>query len=160
MEKSKRCLKVVLITISVIVIITAVLFSVLIYKTSYEVKTVDTSASPDGQYVLLFQSVGEPAFSFGSAPGKLALKKDGKTISTAEFEIANDGGRFTDFNWRVTWLDDRVEILLCGEEMYDKLCLMYFNGRTESRELTTHFGYDDYDAWVDDYYAWLDDRYA
>ncbi|MCD7806034.1 MAG: hypothetical protein LUH19_01685 [Lachnospiraceae bacterium] len=110
--------------------------------TKYKVETIDMQQSPDGAYELKLQSVGEPYFPFGGAPGRLVLKENETVISRTRFEIANDGGPFTENAWKVTWQDDYVEIILSGQEQFDELFRLYYDGQVESETLDTHYGRD------------------
>ena len=95
---------------------------------------VDTVRSKEGTYEAVLQAVGDPAWPFGSAPGRLVLKKDGRTLSKTDIEIANDGGRINDGNWKAAWRDDRVEITLSGQEQYDEHTIMLKNSRRSLRQ--------------------------
>lgn len=125
------------------VIAAALLGSVLYithYKVAVEVAVVDTAQSADGVYQVVLQSVGEPTWPFGSAPGRLVLSCDERIISKTDFEIANDGASFSGRDWRVRWYDDHVEIILSGEEQHDELVALYYDGQVERSRLTTHRG--------------------
>ena len=117
-----------------------ILLGSVLYITRYRVTVVDTVRSKEGTYEAVLQAVGDPAWPFGSAPGRLVLKKDGRTLSKTDIEIANDGGRINDGNWKVAWRDDRAEITLSGQEQYDELVKMYYGGQVESCQLTTFNG--------------------
>lgn len=137
-------MKIILRNITVIfgifVIMAVLLFGGLWYKTHYEVAVVDTVQSPDGNYELILQSVGEPYFPFGDAPGRLVLKNGENVVAKANFEIANDGASFSAGSWSVTWCDDHVEAVLSGEEQIDELVTLYYDGQVEQSSLTTHYG--------------------
>lgn len=130
----------------IIVIIGAFVFSMAIllgsigYETMWKVETVDTALSEDAAYEVVLQSVGEPIWPYGPAPGRLVLKKDNQTVSVTRFEISNDGGSFGKGAWKVTWHSDRVEIILSGEEQPDEQFTLFFDGETESIGLTTKHG--------------------
>ena len=100
-----------------------ILLGSVLYITRYRVTVVDTVRSKEGTYEAVLQAVGDPAWPFGSAPGRLVLKKDGRTLSKTDIEIANDGGRINDGNWKAAWRDDRAEITLSGQEQYDEFWL-------------------------------------
>jgi len=110
------------------------------YKTHFEVAVVDTIQSEDGVYEVILQSVGEPAWPFGSASGQLILSSDKSIISKTDFKIANDGASFSAQSWSVTWYDNYVEVILSGEEQYDELVTLYYDGQILSRRLTTRYG--------------------
>ncbi|MCD7863879.1 MAG: hypothetical protein LUG61_10330 [Lachnospiraceae bacterium] len=113
----------------------AVLSGSLLYMTKYKVETIDMQQSPDGAYELKLQSVGEPYFPFGGAPGRLVLKENETVISRTRFEIANDGGPFTENAWKVTWLDDYVEIILSGQDSLTSCSGYIMTGRLKVRRL-------------------------
>ncbi len=123
-----------------VVLSLAFLYVTVLYPAYYKTEVVDVQRSPDGAHQVTLQSVGTPYFPFGSAPGRLILSGDESVISRARIEIANDGGSFTENSWSVAWYDDRVEITLSGSEQLDELVSLYFDGRTESVRLDTHYG--------------------
>lgn len=133
-------IKSILAVFGIFALITAALFGVIFYKTRYEAVVVDSVQSSDENYELLLQSIGEPYFPFGAAPGRLVLKNDETVVAEANFEIANDGGPFSADVWSVTWYGDRAEVILSGEEQYDELVALYYNGQVERSNLTTHYG--------------------
>lgn len=136
----KHVVKHILILLGVLSAAAAVLLGSVLYVAFYRVAVVDTALSPDGNYTLVLQSVGEPRFPFGPAPGRLVLKDGGATVAKARFEIANDGGAFQADSWSVSWYDDRVNVILSGDEQDDELVTLYFDGRTESRSPWTRDG--------------------
>ena len=87
----KKFMKVMLCIVGGCIALVVVLWLCLDYVSNYQKTTCDTSVSPDGQYELLLQAVGEPDWPFGSASGRLLLKKDGKKIGCRNFELKNDG---------------------------------------------------------------------
>ncbi len=136
----KRAAKYVLITVAILIAMIVFLLCVFLYITEYKVKNVDASQSPDGTYELKFQEIGEPAFPFGSADGRLILSGPDGRISKVSVDIANDGGRIDAFDWSVAWYDDRAEVTLMGEEQADELVTLYFDGSYETQTLETHWG--------------------
>lgn len=110
----------------------------LLYIKCFKSANVDIAQSVNGTYEALLQATSTPAWSFGSQTGKLILKKDETIISKTDFEIANDGKSMSEKNWIVSWYDDRVEIILVGEEQYDELVTLYYDGQVEHSQLTTH----------------------
>lgn len=91
----------------------------------------EKSVSPDGKYELTLQEVGEPNWPFGSASGRVVLKKDDQEISNVEFELHNDGGSISNRCWTVTWYDEYAEVTLSREEQSDEHVLLYYDGKTE-----------------------------
>lgn len=133
----EKTIKIVAITLGVLALIVFIPFVCLRYTTRYKEKLVDKTSSPDKQYILSMYSVGEPYWPFGGAPGRLILEMANSKVARAEFEIANDGARFDEYSWDVTWCSDRVEVVLSGNEQYDELVTMYFDGGVERKRLTT-----------------------
>ena len=132
----KKIFKVILCFIGLIcamVLIFGISFS---YITNYKKVMVDTSDSPDGQYELVLQAVGEPDWPFGSASGQLVLKEGKDKISQTDFELHNDGGSITGSCWKVTWYEDYVEVILSGEEQFDEQVTLYFDGTKKIQQLT------------------------
>ncbi len=127
------------IVLSVLIILGSAFGSIL-YITGYKTERVDVQQSPDYVYEVELQSVGEPDWPFGSAHGRLLLSENGTLISKRNIKIANDGSSFSKNAWNVTWQSDYVEIVLFGEEQYDELVRLYFNGQVESTRLETHYG--------------------
>lgn len=136
----KRAFKIVIIIFGIFAIIVAMLLGILWYKMHYKVSVVDTIQSSDGNYELILQSVGEPYWPFGAAPGRLVLKSGETVVTRTSFEIANDGTSFSERAWSVTWYDDYVEIILSGSEQLDELVTLYYDGQVERSRLTTHYG--------------------
>ncbi len=136
----KTASKIVIMIFGIFTMVGIVLLGSLWYKTHDEVAIIDTVQSSDGNYELLLQSVGEPYFPFGDAPGRLVLKNGETVIAKASFEIANDGASFSARAWSVTWYDDHVEVVLSGEEQFDELVTLYYDGQVEQSCLTTRHG--------------------
>lgn len=112
--------KTVITVLGLFALLLVILFGSLVYITHYKVDTVDTQESPDGVYELKLQSVGDPYFPFGDAPGQLVLSEEDSVISKTSFEIANDGARFTEDSWSITWYDSYVEVVLSGKDQFDE----------------------------------------
>lgn len=105
------------------------------YETNYKKTNCDTSVSSDGIYELELWAIGEPKFPFGSASGRLVLKKEGKKIAKTDFELYNDGGSISSNCWKVTWYEDCVEVILSGEEQNDEQIVLYFEGTVNMKQL-------------------------
>ncbi len=136
----KRIAKYVLITFAVLIAMMVFLLCAFLYITEYKVTNVDASQSLDGTYELKFQEIGEPAFPFGSAYGRLILKGPDGRISKVSVDIANDGGSIDEYDWQVVWYDDRAEVTLMGEEQADELVTLNFDGTYDTQRLETHWG--------------------
>ena len=106
------------------------------YETSYKKTIRDTTVSPDGVYELTLIEIGEPVWPFGPASGRLVLNEGDTTISQTDFELRNDGCSIGSNDWTVTWNEDRVEVILSGEEQFDEQLLLYFDGTTQRQTLT------------------------
>lgn len=123
------------ITVAVLAMI-AVFRMSFVYVTEYKITTVSTAVSPDGTHELVLQAVGEAAWPFGPAKGRLILKEAQKEVSKMDFTIYDDGGSIRDELWTVTWHEEYVEIMLSGDEQSDEQIWLYYDGRTESEQLT------------------------
>lgn len=136
----KTAFKIVIIIFGIFTMMVIMLLGSLWYQTHDEVAIVDTVQSSDGNCKLILQSVGEPYFPFGDTPGRLILQNGETVVAKADFEIANDGASFSARTWSVTWYDDHVEVVLSGEEQFDELVTLYYDGQVEQSCLTTHHG--------------------
>ncbi len=132
----KKFLKVILCFTGLICAIVLIFLISISYITNYKKVTFDTSNSPNGQYELVLQAVGEPDWPFGSASGRLVLKEGKDKVSETDFELRNDGGSITGSCWEVTWYEDYVEVILSGEEQFDEQVILYFDGTKEIQQLT------------------------
>ncbi len=128
-----KVIKSILYIVGVLIVLAAVFWCSIVYVSEYKITTCDTAVSSDEQYKLILQAVGEPDWPFGSASGRVILKKDDQEISNAEFELHNDGGSISNRCWTVTWYDEYAEITLSGEEQSDEHILLYYDGKTERR---------------------------
>ena len=97
----KGIIKYVLCTIGVV--IGAILLILLCFNFAINCKKtlIDTSISPDGTYELTLIEIGEPAWPFGAASGRLILNEGNTIISQKDFELRNDGCQIGDNNWAV-----------------------------------------------------------
>jgi hypothetical protein len=72
--------------------------------------------SPDGNYVLIIERLGEPDWPFGSDHLRISLYEDadkGQYYVSFKANVASDGGYG---NYEIEWLDEGVQIALSGEE--------------------------------------------
>lgn len=130
-ERLKKGLKIILGAVAAI-LVTAVLFwGAFVYRTRYKVTTVTTNGSPDGSYELVLQAVGEAAWPFGPADGRLILRDKKSEVAKRNFTIYDDGAGIREDSWEVAWHDDCVEVVLSGDEQSDEWILLYFDGRIE-----------------------------
>ena len=132
--------KIILIILGCFALLLLAAFGGFLYVTRYRVAEVDRSISPDGDYTLLLQAVGEPAWPFGSAPGRLVLRHERQTISKTGIEVADDGAPLTAGNWNVDWEQDRVRVTLQADEQMDELWVLGFDGTAEHEGFSTHYG--------------------
>ena len=84
-----------------------------------------------GYTVTLYQ-VGDPAWPFGSASGKLVLTDaKGKVLNIKDISVSNDGGNISRGNYLgAEWFDDYVEVtILNGEPEETDVYKLYFSGK-------------------------------
>ena len=85
-------------------------------------KEIAAYQSPDGEYSLLFEQMGDPAWPFGPTDVRLTLKdRSGKTMGRISTQVYNDGGGASEWNIKsVSFDNDAVVVVLRGAEMEDK----------------------------------------
>ena len=132
----KRIIKTVLCIICVVIGMNVLLAGCVYYITNSKKTLRDTSISPDGKYELSLVEIGEPAWPFGPASGRLVLNESDTTISKTDFELRNDGCSIGSNDWTITWNEDHAEVILSGEEQFDEQILLYFDGTTQRQTLT------------------------
>lgn len=78
-----------------------------------------TYHSPDGEYALVFEQMGDPEWPFGPTDVRLTLKdRDGKTIERVSTQLRDDGANAGEHNVAsLSWNDDAVVIVLRASEM-------------------------------------------
>ena len=106
------------------------------YTTKYKIHEVASYNSPDGKYELLFQQVGDPDWPFGHTHARLVLTDESGTIGKCSFDIADDGGNACPDQCQVTWKDTYVEAVISGKEQDDNQYILYFDGKTDSKQLS------------------------
>ena len=81
-----------------------------------------TYHSPDGEYSLVFEQMGSPAWPFGPTDVRLTLKNhNGKIIERVSTQVLNDGVNADEGNISsISWNDDGVVVVLKACEMEDK----------------------------------------
>ena len=146
----KKFLKNMLCIMGALLALIVVFWCCISYTANYKKTTCDTSVSPDGEYELTLQAVGEPEWPFGSARGKLILKNNENTISETGFELRNDGGSVNERCWKVTWYETYAEVILSGKEQFDERVTLYFDGSVDMQQITEE----------DDDYATVEEAYA
>ena len=92
-------------------------------------KEVATYNSPNTEYSLVFEQMGDPAWPFGPADVRLTLKNsNGKVINRISTQVFNDGGAASEWNMKsISWMDDAVVVILQGAEMEDKEVSISYN---------------------------------
>ena len=118
--------------IAVALIIGAYLFIGALWSGMFDfmnVKEIATYNSPDGEYSLVFEQVGDPAWPFGPTDVRLSLKDGiGKRIEQIDTQINDDGANAGEHNVAsVTWNDDEVVVVLRASEMKDKEIKIPYN---------------------------------
>ena len=78
--------------------------------------------SPDGEYSLVFEQMGDPGWPFGPADVRLTLKDhEDEIIESVSAKVFNDGGSAGEGNIAsITWSDDAVIIVLRSWDAEDK----------------------------------------
>ena len=129
-----KTVKIVLIILSValVVIIGAYLFIGALWSGAFNFmfpQEVATYHSPDTEYSLVFEQMGDPAWPFGPADVRLTLKNsNGKVINRISTQVFNDGGPASEWNMKsISWMDDAVVVILQGAEMEDKEVSISYN---------------------------------
>lgn len=115
----------IIVSISIVLIIGAWLFIGAIWSGALNFmlpNEIATYHSPDGEYSLVFEQMGAPAWPFGPADVRLTLKnRNGKMIERVSTQVFNDGGSASERDIAsVSWCADSVIIVLRGAEMKDK----------------------------------------
>lgn len=90
---------------------------------------VATYNSPEGEYSLVFEQMGDPAWPFGPTDVRLTLKNhDGKIIKRLSTQVHNDGGCASEWNIKsISWSHEAVVVILRGAEMKDKEVIIVYN---------------------------------
>ena len=119
--------KIVLTIVSVVIvlIISAWLFVGALWTGAFNFmfpEEIATYRSPNGEYSLVFEQMGDPAWPFGPADVRLTLRNHtGKIIERVSAQVFNDGGSASKDNIAsIAWNDDAVIIVLSACEMEDK----------------------------------------
>ena len=119
--------KIVLTIVSVVIvlIISAWLFVGALWTGAFNFmfpEEIATYHSPNGEYSLVFEQMGDPAWPFGPADVRLTLKNHtGKIIERVSAQVFNDGGSASKDNIAsIAWNDDAVIVVLSACEMEDK----------------------------------------
>lgn len=114
-----------IVSITVVLLISAWLFIGALWSGAFNFMFPNEVAiyhSPDREYSLVFEQMGDPAWPFGPTDVRLTLKNhDGKKIGRVSTQVFNDGGSASEDNIAsVSWNDDAVIVILRACEMEDK----------------------------------------
>ena len=85
-------------------------------------REITSYTSPDGEYSLVFEQVGDPDWPFGSTEIRLTLKNgDGEIVERVSASLHDDGANASEHNVvSVRWDDKGVTVVLRASEMEDK----------------------------------------
>ncbi len=126
--------KIVVIVLSIAVALTigAFLFVVALWNGAFNFilpKEIATYNSPDGEYSLIFEQMGDPQWPFGSTDVRLTLKNfDGKIIERVSTYLNDDGANASEYNVAsISWNNDAVTVVLRASEMEDKAITIAYN---------------------------------
>ena len=94
-------------------------------------KEIATYNSPDGEYSLVFEQMGDPEWPFGATDVRLTLKNhNGKIIERVSTQLDDDGANASKHNIAsISWKDDAVIVILRASEMNDKEVSISYNKR-------------------------------
>lgn len=92
-------------------------------------KEIVTYSSPDREYSLVFEQMGDPAWPFGPTDVRLTLKNsNGKIIERVSTQLFDDGASAGEHNIAsISWNDDGVVVVLIASEMEDKKVSIAYN---------------------------------
>ena len=124
MSKAGKTILIIL-SITVVLVFGAFLFVGALWNGTFNFllpKEIATYQSPDGEYSLVFEQMGEPEWPFGATDVRLTLKKrDGKIIERVSAKLSDDGANASERNIvSISWNDDEVIVILRASEMEDK----------------------------------------
>lgn len=92
------------------------------YYESNIAKEIASYNSPDGEYSLVFEQMGDPEWPFGATDVRLTLKgNNGEIIERVSTQLQDDGASARKYNIAsISWNDDAVIVILRASEMEDK----------------------------------------
>lgn len=129
-----KTLKTVLIisSIAVVLIIGTFLLICALFDGAFNLvhpKEIATYNSPNGEYSLVFEQMGDPQWPFGPTDVRLTLKnRDGKIIERISTHLSDDGANAGEHNIvSVSWNDDAVTVVLRASEMEDMEVSIAYN---------------------------------
>lgn len=118
------------------IIVTLIIAACLLLGTLFEgtfnsvhPKEITTYNSPDHEYSLVFEQIGDPQWPFGPTDVRLTLKnRDNKTIERVSTQLRDDGANAGEHNIAyVSWNDDAVTVVLRASEMKDMELSIAYN---------------------------------
>ena len=88
-----------------------------------------TYNSPDGEYSLVFEQMGDPGWPFGPTDVRLTLKnQDGYIVERISVLLFDDGANAGEHNIAsISWNDNEVVVVLRASEMEDKEVSIAYN---------------------------------
>lgn len=125
-----KTVKYILVSLGIVGLLVAIQVGIILYRVEFEKTELETYLSPDQAHQLVIYQIGEPDWPFGPAHGRFVLREGYKTVSQYNFSVANDGGSAHSGNFSVHWQEDRVCIVVNGEEQRDVTYQLFFDGRT------------------------------
>ena len=110
----------------VIIIPIIITIGTIIYYMYFDVKTIGTYTNDQNNYIIKYQEIGCAAF-FGPTKVKVTLYNEkGRPKKWFSTKLFNDGKSPTDDNITIIWLEDRVKIIISGEEQSDYIQEMIY----------------------------------
>ena len=115
-------MKKVIITLIIIpILVILLIIGNFIYTIEFKQIEIETIYNKNNNYKVVFKSVGEPAWPFGPQKVNVIVYNGNKIIKTYNRKIFNDGAQCDKENFMVIWLDDRIKIVLSGDEQKDEI---------------------------------------
>ena len=117
---NKNLKKLLIGVIALIVAIPFILIILFIYNIKFKTTDIKTYTNQQNNYKVVFKQIGEPEWPFGRTKVKVVLlNKNNWRIDSITDYISNDGKNAGEENIVVIWYNDRVEVVLSGEEQSD-----------------------------------------
>lgn len=130
MNKTLKTALIISSTVAVLIIVICILI-VGIFNGAFNFlrpKEIAAYKSPNGEYSIVFEQMGDPKWPFGPTDVRLTLKnRDGKIIERRSAQLSDDGANAGEHNIAaVFWNDDAVTVVLRASEMEDiKVSIAY-----------------------------------
>ena len=121
-----------ILSVAVIFIFAAYLFIGALWSGAFNFlhpKEIAVYNSPNGEYYLVFEQMGDPQWPFGPTDVRLTLKNhSGKIIGRVSSQLSDDGANAGERNIAsVSWNNDSVTVILTASEMKDKEVSITYN---------------------------------